>query len=76
MTVTFEIAPDVEQAVKAQAIARGIPLEDYLPSLIAQAAQETVWEDISAARRTMVGMEPIAHRLWDTPEEDDAWRDL
>lgn len=76
MTVTFDIAPDVEQAAKSQAASRGVQLEDYLPSLVAQAVQETAWEETSAARRTMAGMEPVAYRLWATPEEDEAWRDL
>lgn len=76
MTVTLEIAPDIEQAAKKQAEARGVRLEDYLPTLIAQAVQDTSWQDISAARQTMLATEPAILRLWDTPEEDEAWRDL
>jgi len=39
MTVMLKLAPEVEQIVKARANAHGVSLEDYLPSLIAQAAQ-------------------------------------
>jgi hypothetical protein len=76
MTATFEIVPDVEQAAKTQAEARGIKLEDYLPVLVAQVVHDTVWHDITAARQTMLATEPAIRRLWDTPEEDEAWRDL
>ncbi len=39
MTVLMELAPEVEQIVKARATARGLSLEEYLPSLVAEAAQ-------------------------------------
>ena len=29
-----------------------------------------------AARQTMLLTEPTLRRLWDTPAEDEAWRDL
>ena len=40
MTVAIEIAPEIEQAAKAKAEARGISLEDYLLSLIAHSVQQ------------------------------------
>jgi len=76
MTVMLELAPDVEQIVKARAIARGISLEDYLPSLIAQAAQEEEWQEENMAHLTMLGAMPVLSRIWNTPEEDEAWKDL
>jgi len=37
MTVTIDLAPDVEAEVSAQAEAEGIAVEDYLPRLIQRA---------------------------------------
>lgn len=76
MTVMLELAPEVEQIVKARATARGISLEDYLPSLIAQAAQEEEWQAESLGRLTMLAAEPVLSRIWNTPEEDAAWKYL
>lgn len=73
MTVILELAPEVEQIVKAQAQAKGISLEEYLPDLLAQAAQEKEWKEDSASQMTIMGMESTLRRLWDTPEEDAAW---
>jgi hypothetical protein len=80
MTVTLEIAPEVEQLVKARAEANGVSLESYLPSLIAQAAQQEEWEAVSKeeslGRLTMLAAEPVLSRIWNTPEEDSVWKYL
>lgn len=76
MTVTLRLAPEVEQLAKDRAEANGLSLEDYLPSLLARAVQEDAWQEENAARLTMLAAEPVLRRLWDTPEEDDAWKDL
>ncbi len=76
MTVVLKLDSEIEEMAKAQAQAKGLTLEDYLPSLVAQAVQEDGWQEPSAARLTMLGAEPVLRRLWDTPEEDEAWKDL
>ncbi len=80
MTVAIEIAPEIEQAAKAKAEARGISLEDYLPSLIAHAVQQDDWaqtdSEESVGRLTMLAAESRLSRIWDTPEEDAAWKYL
>ena len=76
MTVTLELPAEVELAALAQAKARGVRLEEYLPKLVAQAIQESAWQETSAAKQTMLAGEPVLRRLWDTPEEDEAWKDL
>ena len=80
MTVVMELAPEVEQIVKARATARGLSLEDYLPSLVAEAAQQEEWQALSQeqslGRLTMLAAEPRLNRIWDTPEEDAAWKYL
>ena len=78
MTVLLELAPEIEQLAKAEA--RGISLEDYLPSLIAHAVQQEDWAETtseeSLGRLTMLAAEPVLSRIWDTPEEDAAWKYL
>ena len=76
MTVTLELPAEMELTALAQAKARGVRLEEYLPALLAQAIQESTWPEASAARQTMLAGEPVLRRLWDTPEEDEAWKDL
>ena len=76
MTIMLELAPEVEQLAKAKAEARGISLEDYLPSVVAQAIQQEDWEEESASMATIMGSEATMRHIWDTPEEDEAWKDL
>ena len=80
MTVTIELAPEIEQMAKAKAEARGIALEDYLPSLIADAVQQDDWKQTdseeSLGRLNMLAAEPVLGRIWNTPEEDAAWKYL
>ena len=80
MTVTIELASEIEQIAKAKAEARGISLEDYLPLLIAYAVQQDDWaqtkSEESLGRLTMLAAEPILRRIWDTPKEDAAWKYL
>jgi hypothetical protein len=76
----MELAPEIEQLAKAKAEARGVSLEEYLPSLIAHAVQQDDWVQMdseeSLSRLTMLAAEPVLRRIWDTPEEDAAWKYL
>ena len=80
MTITLEITPEVAKIVEARAIARGVTLNDYLPPLIAQIAQQEEWAELppeeSLGRLIMLAAEPRLARIWDTPEEDAAWKYL
>lgn len=80
MSITMELAPEIEQLAKAKAEARGISLEDYLPSLIAYAVKQDDWAQTDSeealGRLTMLAAEPVLRRIWDTPEEDAAWKYL
>lgn len=76
MTITMDLAPEVEQLAKAKAKAKGIPLEDYLPSLLAEAVQQEDWAEEDASQATILGSEATMRRLWGTPEEDEAWKHL
>ena len=80
MSITMELAPEIEQLAKAKAEARGISLEEYLPNVLAYAIQQEEWDEAmpeeSLGRLTMLAAEPRLSRVWDTPEEDVAWKYL
>ncbi len=76
MSITMELAPEIEQLAKAKAEAKGVSLEEYLPDLVAQAIQQAAWDKDDASLATIVGSEATMRRLWDTPEEDEAWKHL
>lgn len=73
MSITMELAPEVEQLAKAKAEARGVSLEEYLPNVLAQAIQQEDWDEEDASTATIIGSLSTMHRIWDTPEEDAAW---
>jgi len=76
MSITMELAPEIEQLAKAKAEARGVPLEEYLPDLLARAMQQEEWDEEDASTATIMGSLSTMHRIWDTPEEDAAWKYL
>ena len=80
MTITLEIRPEVAKIVEGRAIARGVSLDVYLPPIIAQIAQQEEWAELpqeeSLGHLTMLAAEPRLARIWDTPEEDAAWKCL
>jgi len=80
MTVVLKLAPEIERLAKARAAAQGVSLEDYLPPIIAEVMQQQEWADLpreeSLGRLTMLAAEPVLSRIWDTPEEDAAWKYL
>ncbi len=39
MTITIDLPPDVEASVKTQATKEGVPLEDYVMSLVQEGTQ-------------------------------------
>ena len=80
MTVALELDPEVEQIMRARAAAEGVSLEDYLPLIIAEVLWQKQWEELpeeeALGRLTMLAAEPSLSRIWDTPEEDEAWKHL
>jgi hypothetical protein len=76
MSITLELTAELEHLAKAKAEARGIPLEEYLPHLVAQAIQQEEWDEEDASKATIMGSLSTMHRIWDTPEEDAAWKYL
>ena len=80
MSITMELAPEVEQIARANAEKRGLSLEEYLPDIVAHALQQEEWTEAtseeSLGRLTMLAAESRLGRIWDTPEEDAAWKYL
>ena len=44
MSVTFDLAPEVEQLARAKAEAKGLPLEEYLLDVLIRALQQEEWD--------------------------------
>ena len=76
MPILLNLTPEVEEMAKAKADAKGIALEDYLPQIVAEAIQQQDWDEENASAITLLGSNATMQRLWNTPEEDEAWKDL
>lgn len=50
MTITIDLPPDIEASVKTQAAQEGLPLEDYVTSLVQEAAMRRVRIDFLAEK--------------------------
>jgi hypothetical protein len=69
MTVTIELKPEVEQQAKAEAEARGLPVEDYLEAVIESqlAGGKTTTENPTPAERGRAWEAWAASHSPDTP---------
>ena len=67
----LELAEDIEQRIKQESERRGIAPDDLLRSLLDQEQSEP-----TLARQTALASEAALAKIWDTPEEDEAWRHL
>lgn len=74
MVAATDLNPEPEQLVIATE--QGIPLGDHLPSLLANAVQQEDWAEDDASQATVMGSISTMRRIWDTPEEDEAWKHL
>ena len=71
MTVTLELPPDVEAQVTSEAEKQGIPLPDYLLTLI----QGRRGLPIEGIENYLLSESALA-KDWLSPEEDEAWQHL
>ena len=46
MSITIELAPEIEQMARAKAEAKGISVEEYLSNLVARVLQQEEWQDL------------------------------
>jgi hypothetical protein len=50
MTITIDLPPDIEASVKTQAAKEGLPLEDYVKSLVQEGTQRRDRIDLLAEK--------------------------
>lgn len=50
MTITIDLPPDVEESLKTQAAREGLPLEDYVTSLVQEGTQRRDRIDLLAEK--------------------------
>lgn len=50
MTITIDLPPDVEESVKTQAAKEGLPLEDYVTSLVQEGTKRRDRIDLLAEK--------------------------
>ncbi len=71
MTVILDLPPDIEAQVAEEALQEGLPLPDYLMTVIRQ-RQTPTSENIAGYLLS----ESALAKEWLLPEEDKAWQHL
>ena len=69
--MALNLPPETERRLKEVANRQGIDVDELLRSLL----NGTQIEE-SLARQTALASELTLAKIWDTPEEDEAWRHL
>ena len=59
MTITISLPPEVEESVKSQAAKDGVPLEDYVESLVEEATRRRDRIDVLAEKSFDEILEPF-----------------
>lgn len=80
MVLTVELKPEVSTRLSEEAARHGVDAVEYACHLIESGLSWGDWEadtgNLSLARQTSLASEQTIRKLWDTPEEDEAWRGL
>lgn len=71
MSVTLELPPDVEAQITTEAAQKGVPLPEYLLTVIRERNRR-----LSEGLETYLLSESALAKDWLRPEEDEAWQDL
>jgi hypothetical protein len=71
MTITIELPPDVEASVKTQAAKEGLPLEDYVTSLVQEGTQRRDRIDLLAEKPFDEILAPFRHNVEDSGMSDE-----
>lgn len=71
MTITLELPPDVETAVKTQAVKDGLPLETYVTSLVKQAQQQRERIEVLAEKSFDEILEPFRRNVEESGMSED-----
>jgi predicted DNA binding CopG/RHH family protein len=76
MTITIDLPPDVEASVKTQAAKEGLPLEDYVTSLVQEGTQRRDRIDLLAERPFAEILAPFRRNVEDSGLGDKELDDL
>lgn len=71
MTVTLDLPPDMEAQISEEAMEKGLPLPDYLLTVIRERGGQA-----SSGLETYLLSESALAKDWLRPEEDEAWQHL
>jgi len=76
MTITIDLPPDVEASIKTQADKDGLPLEDYVTSLIQEGTRRRNRIDLLAEKSFDEILGPFRRNVEDTGMTDEELGDL
>lgn len=76
MTITIDLPPDVEESVKTQAAKEGLPLEDYVTSLVQEGTKRRDRIDLLAEKPFDEILAPFRRDVEDSGMSDEELDDL
>jgi hypothetical protein len=76
MTITIELPADVEESVKTQAAKEGLPLEDYVTSLVQEGTQRRDRIDLLAEKSFAEILAPFRRNVEESRMGDEELDDL
>jgi len=71
MTITIDLPPDVEESVKTQAAKEGLPLEDYVTSLVQEGTKRRDRIDLLAEKPFNEILAPFRRNVEDSGVSDE-----
>jgi len=71
VTITIDLPPDVEASVKSQAAKEGLPLEDYVASLVQEGAKRRDRIDLLAEKSFGELLAPFRRNVEDSGMSDE-----
>jgi 3'-phosphoadenosine 5'-phosphosulfate sulfotransferase (PAPS reductase)/FAD synthetase len=71
MTITIDLPPDVEESVKTQAAKEGLPLEDYVTSLVQEGTKRRDRIDLLAEKPFDEILSPFRRNVEDSRMSDE-----
>lgn len=76
MTITIDLPPDVEALIKTQAAKEGLPLEDYVTTLVQEGSKRRDRIDLLAGKSFDEILAPFRRNVEDSGMSDEDLDDL
>ncbi len=76
MTITIDLPPEVEESVRTQAAKEGLPLEDYVTSLVQEGTKRRDRIDLLAENPFDEILSPFRRNVEDSGMNDEGLDDL